>query len=61
MHDFQFEKKLVLDYLKELDKAVPESVADIINKNWSVVEEFSSSEDKTMRVLGMKFPREGYN
>ena len=42
-------------------KHVPESVADIINKNWSVVEEFSSSEDKTMRVLGMKFPREGYN
>tara|TARA_Y100000590_G_scaffold87201_1_gene97762 strand:+ start:1855 stop:2451 length:597 start_codon:yes stop_codon:yes gene_type:complete len=42
-------------------KHVPESVAEIINKNWSIIEEFGSSEDKTMRVLGMKFPREGYN
>jgi len=40
---------------------VPEPVAEIINKNWKIVEEFASSEDKTMRVLGMKFPREGYN
>tara|TARA_B110000014_G_scaffold45784_1_gene30286 strand:+ start:185 stop:781 length:597 start_codon:yes stop_codon:yes gene_type:complete len=40
---------------------VPESVAEIIKKNWNVIEEFASSEDKTMRVLGMKFPREGYN
>ena len=40
---------------------VPEAVAEIIKKNWNVVEEFASSEDKTMRVLGMKFPREGYN
>ena len=40
---------------------VPESVAEIIKKHWNVVEEFASSEDKTMRVLGMKFPREGYS
>lgn len=32
MLDFQFEKNLVLNYLKELDKAVPESVAEVINK-----------------------------
>ena len=43
------------------EKYVPESVAEIINKNWKIVEGFASSEDKTMRVLGMKFPREGYN
>ena len=43
------------------ENQVPESVAEIIRKNWSVVEGFASSEDKTMRVLGMKFPREGYN
>jgi len=42
------------------EKQVPKSVADIINKNWNVVEKFASSEDNTMRVLGMKFPREGY-
>jgi hypothetical protein len=41
-------------------KQVPKSVAEIINKNWNIVEKFASSEDNTMRVLGMKFPREGY-
>ena len=45
----------------EWEKHVPKAVAEIINKNWSVVEEFASSEDKTMRVLGMKFPTKGYN
>tara|TARA_B100000029_G_scaffold458665_1_gene488232 strand:+ start:8 stop:604 length:597 start_codon:yes stop_codon:yes gene_type:complete len=45
----------------EWERHVPKPVAEIINKNWSVVEEFASSEDKTMRVLGMKFPTEGYN
>ena len=45
----------------EWENQVPESVAEIIKKNWSVVKGFASSEDKTMRVLGMKFPREGYN
>ena len=45
----------------EWERHVPKPVADIINKNWNVVEEFASSEDKTMRVLGMKFPTEGYN
>ena len=42
------------------EKQVPKSVAEIINKNWDIVEKFASSEDNTMRVLGMKFPREGY-
>ena len=42
------------------EKHVPEPVAEIINRNWKIVEGFASSEDKTMRVLGMKFPREGY-
>ena len=32
MPDFQFEKNLVLNYLTELDKADPESVAEVINK-----------------------------
>ncbi len=42
------------------EKQVPTSVGEIINKNWNVVEKFASSEDNTMRVLGMKFPKEGY-
>ena len=27
---------------------------------WNIIEKFASLEDNTMRVLGMKFPREGY-
>ena len=40
---------------------VPESVAKIIEENWSVVEKYSKIEDKTKRVLGMKFPIEGFS
>ena len=50
----------VLTNKNNWEKQVPKTVADIINKNWNVVEKFASSEDNTMRVLGMKFPREGY-
>ena len=50
----------VLTNKNDWEKQVPKTVAEIINKNWNVVEKFASSEDNTMRVLGMKFPREGY-
>jgi len=39
---------------------VPKPVADIIKKNWDVVDKFARIEDNTKRVMGMKFPREGY-
>ena len=45
----------------EWENQVPTEVGEIIRKNWKIVERFASSEDKTMRVLGMKFPREGYS
>jgi hypothetical protein len=44
----------------EWKNQVPVTVAEIINKNWNIIEKFASSEDNTMRVLGMKFPKEGY-
>ena len=50
----------VLDGKKKWEEQVPESVGEIINKKWDIVEKFASSEDNTTRVLGMKFPREGY-
>ena len=50
----------VLEKNSDWEKQVPVSVAEIIRENWDVVEGFASSEDNTMRVLGMKFPREGY-
>ena len=42
-------------------KDVPESVAKIIKENWDVVKQYANSEDQTTRVLGMKFPQEGYS
>lgn len=39
---------------------VPASVSKIIDANWDLVEKFARSEDATTRVLGMKFPQQGY-
>ncbi|MEN8123161.1 MAG: hypothetical protein ABFS35_22680 [Bacteroidota bacterium] len=39
---------------------VPSEVAKIIEKNWDIVEKFAKMEDNTTRVVGMKFPRDGY-
>jgi len=52
--------KSALEKKGEWKNQVPATVAEIINKNWNVIEKFASSEDNTMRVLGMKFPKEGY-
>jgi len=43
------------------EKFVPTSVAKIINENWETVKKFASAEDMTVRIAGMKFPKEGYN
>jgi len=40
---------------------VPESVRRIIEENWDIIKKFSGSEDKTTRILGMKFPKEGWS
>ena len=39
---------------------VPAEVVKIIRKNWDIVEKYSSTEDRTYRILGMKFPKEGF-
>ena len=39
---------------------VPETVAEIIKKNWNIVDKFARIEDSTTRMMGMKFPKEGY-
>lgn len=39
---------------------VSESVAKIIEANWNIVKKFAGSEDATARVMGMKFPKQGY-
>ncbi len=40
---------------------VPARVAELITRNWHVVEHFAAMEDNTKRVMGMKFPEEGYH
>lgn len=40
---------------------VPEAVGKIIEENWDVIEKYAKLEDKTRRVLGMKFPIEGWS
>ncbi len=40
---------------------VTEGVRKIIEENWNVIEKYSKQEDKTRRVLGMKFPIEGWS
>ena len=45
---------------EEWREKVPKAVAEIIKKNWNIVEKFARMEDSTTRVMGMKFPNEGY-
>ncbi len=40
---------------------VPESIVKIIEEDWKTVEKFANMEDRTTRVVGMKFPKEGYS
>ena len=40
---------------------VPECIAKIIEEEWKTVVKFASSEDMTTRVVGMKFPKEGWS
>ncbi|MCV0412010.1 hypothetical protein [Nitrosarchaeum sp.] len=51
----------VLDKTINWKNDVPQSVQQIIEENWEVIKKFSDSEDKTTRVLGMKFPKEGWS
>lgn len=45
----------------EWSDKVPTSVAKIIRNNWTLLERFARSDDETKRVLGMKFPADGYS
>lgn len=40
---------------------VPESVVKIIEDEWETVEKYANGEDQTTRIVGMKFPKEGYS
>jgi len=40
---------------------VPEKIVKIIENDWKIVEKFAKMEDMTTRVIGMKFPKEGWS
>ena len=40
---------------------VPENIVKIIEDEWETVEKFANGEDQTTRIVGMKFPKEGYS
>ena len=40
---------------------VPESIVKIIEEEWKTVEKYANGEDQTTRIVGMKFPKEGYS
>lgn len=44
----------------EWNNFVSPKVGEIIKKNWNIVEHFSNSGDNTIRVCGMKFPKDGF-
>ena len=40
---------------------VPKEIVKIIEDEWKTVEKFANEEDQTTRIVGMKFPKEGYS
>ena len=42
-------------------KDVPEQIIKIIEEEWKTIEKFANQEDQTTRIIGMKFPKEGYS
>jgi hypothetical protein len=40
---------------------VPEGIIKIIEDEWETVKKFANEEDQTTRIVGMKFPKEGYS
>ena len=40
---------------------VPEKIVRIIENDWKTVEKFAAIDDMTTRVVGMKFPKEGWS
>jgi hypothetical protein len=40
---------------------VPEKIVKIIEADWKTVKKFAAIDDRTTRVIGMKFPKEGWS
>ena len=51
----------VLGKKSDWKEDVPEQIVTIIEEEWETVEKFANQEDQTTRIVGMKFPKEGYS
>ena len=51
----------VLEKNSNWQEDVPKEIVKIIEDEWKTVEKYSSGEDMTTRVVGMKFPKEGWS
>jgi len=51
----------VLDKESTWKEDVPEKIVKIIEEEWKTVEKYAKQEDQTTRIVGMKFPKEGYS
>ena len=51
----------VLEKKSNWKEDVPKQIVTIIEEEWKTVEKFANQEDQTTRILGMKFPKEGYS
>ena len=51
----------VLEKKSNWKEDVPEQIVTIIEEEWKTVEKFADQEDQTTRIVGMKFPKEGYS
>lgn len=48
------------DHDKEWQKNVPIEVSRLISDNWIIVRKYASSPDQTLKIMGMKFPTQGF-
>ena len=53
--------KAALEKSSNWKEDVPEQIVKIIEDEWETVEKYSSEDDMTTRVVGMKFPKEGWS
>ena len=51
----------VLEKESNWKEDVPKQIVTIIEEEWETVEKFANQEDQTTRIVGMKFPKEGYS
>ena len=52
-------ESLAQEILAWQDK-VPKKVVDIIKDNWYMIQKFAKSPDLTIRIMGTKFPKNGF-